>query len=1468
MAWVEKLKTLRSDANPNSKTTLDSALQTVKILHVDDEVNLLTTTKQILELQNQFHVESAASVNEAFQKLRETKFDVILSDYQMPEKNGLMFLTEIRERGSNVPFILFTGKGREEVAIKALNLGADYYINKLGRPETVYPQLSHCILQAVQNRKAEEKLKYKVEFESVLTRISSRFVNPTNFDEALNNSFKDLGEISGASRIWLFMLRENGTIIDGVHEWCAESVAPQIESLRKLSVEQICWGLMQLREGKIIQIPDVSLLPPNATGVKEVLERKNIKSIIVLPIIGSGALAGFIGFNDVHITGAWNSDDVALLQIVSELIGNSLERKKTEEKLKDSEKKYRLLTENTTDVVYIQDVNLNVTYVTPSVETVAGYSPEELMKLTPDKFMTPESFERGVADFKEAVTLSGKDPDYKIPFKQYEYVKKDGSTFWGELKLRFLHDSEGNLLGTQGTLRDITDRKQTEEKLRESEKEHRLLTENITDVIFILDLNLKTTYVSPSIKNLAGYSPEEIYQLKTKDFMASESFERGATDFAEAISSDAKKPDSEIPLKQYEYIRKDGTRFWGELKTKVLHDSEGCPVGFQGTLRDVTDRKRTEEKLKASEEQYRLLTENITDVVFIQDLDMNITYASPSVEAVTGYTPEEAITVKPKQFLSPKSYEKALDIWKKDISRADNVPKDHIRLLQYEYVRKDGSTFWGELKVKFLRDSKGCLIGTQGILRDITDRKKTEEKLKESEEKYRLLNENASDVVFVQDMDFCITYASPSVEAMMGYTPDEVTKLTFKDFMTPESYERAVKNWNKATALIDKGVETGSVRLMQYEYVRKDGSTFWGEIKAKLLLDLDGQLLGTHGILRDITERKKIEEKLKESEEQYRLLTENTTDVIFIQNLDMSIKYVSPSVEALSGYTPEEVIKLGPHSLMTPESFERGLKEIQADLALAAKNPDHETSFRCYEYIRKDGSTGWGEFKPKLLRDSEGNIIAMQGTLRDVTERKKAEDALLQEQEKLESVTSTLKAGLAIISKDYTILWANKFLTDLCGDVHGKTCYDVFNDHNGVCPNCGVKEIFETGKSHVVCEQSVPVPGGKRAWVELTANPIRDEQGNIIAASELSVVVDERKQMECKLREAEKKYHFLFDKAPLGIFLLDLKGGFVEFNDAAHCQLGYSRKEFEKMCVADIEVVDSPEEIIARIKKIQKTGKDEFETKHRTKNGEIRDVINAISLIEVEGKPFFYVVKRDITEQKKAESALIETLEKMEITNEKLTVVGKLTRHDVRNKLSVIANNVYLARRQMKNNSDISKYLDSVDLAVDQVDRIFSFARTYEMLGIEELSYVNIKSCIDEAISLFSGIDGVTFVNDCSRLLVLADSLLTQLFYNLIDDSLKHGQTVSKIRVCCKEANDHLKLIYEDNGIGIPENEKEIIFKEGYGKDSGYGLYLIRKICEAYAWTITETGKSGSGAQFTVTIPKFNKYNKPTYKIS
>jgi len=145
---------------------------------------------------------------------------------------------------------------------------------------------------------------------------------------------------------------------------------------------------------------------------------------------------------------------------------------------------------------------------------------------------------------------------------------------------------------------------------------------------------------------------------------------------------------------------------------------------------------------------------------------------------------------------------------------------------------------------------------------------------------------------------------------------------------------------------------------------------------------------------------------------------------------------------------------------------------------------------------------------------------------------------------------------------------------------------------------------------------------------------------------------------------------------------------------------------------------------------------------------------------------------------------------------------------------------------------------------------------------------MDVENNIKDAVSLFSDLQNVKIVNDCRGLIVLADSLLRQLFYNLIDNSLKYGEKVSRIRVYYEEiGKDQLRLIYEDDGVGIPKAEKKKIFREGYGKGTGYGLYLIRKMCGVYGWAITETGEQGRGAQFTITIPKMGENGRINYKI-
>lgn len=336
----------------------------------------------------------------------------------------------------------------------------------------------------------------------------------------------------------------------------------------------------------------------------------------------------------------------------------------------------------------------------------------------------------------------------------------------------------------------------------------------------------------------------------------------------------------------------------------------------------------------------------------------------------------------------------------------------------------------------------------------------------------------------------------------------------------------------------------------------------------------------------------------------------------------------------------------------------------------------------------------------------------------------------------------------------------------------------------------------------------------------------------------------------------------------MGILIVEPTGVAVEFNEEAHLQLGYSREEFRKLAVFDYDVHESPDQIRARIEKILSFGKDEFETKHRTKSVEVRDFLNAVQVIELDGQKFLHVIKQDITEFNKTNEQLNRMMEELQRVNEKLSVVGKLTRHDARNKLSVIVNQVYLVKQQLGTDNNSLDCLESIESAIDQVEKIFSFARTYELLGSKELFYLDVKTCVDEAARMFSDINKIKLVNDCSGLSVLSDSLLRQLFYNLVDNSLKYGETVTQIRAFYVENQDHLLLIYEDDGVGLPDDEKEKIFLERYGKGTGYGLYLIRKMCEAYGWTIKETGEYGKGARFTMTIPKSEKGKNPSYVLT
>jgi len=243
-------------------------------------------------------------------------------------------------------------------------------------------------------------------------------------------------------------------------------------------------------------------------------------------------------------------------------------------------------------------------------------------------------------------------------------------------------------------------------------------------------------------------------------------------------------------------------------------------------------------------------------------------------------------------------------------------------------------------------------------------------------------------------------------------------------------------------------------------------------------------------------------------------------------------------------------------------------------------------------------------------------------------------------------------------------------------------------------------------------------------------------------------------------------------------------------------------------------------------------------------------------------------VLQDITERKKNEEKLRESLQKNELMNEKLYVVGGLTRHDVSNKLSAVTGYAYILKKKHADEADVVDGLVKMEQAVKDSMKIFDFAKLYEQLGIEELTTVDVEAKINEAKALFSG-SLPNIINDCHGLTVLADSFLRQMFYNLIDNTRKYGQKTSIIRVHYKKTNQgNLELIYEDDGVGISAENKLKLFSEGFstGGSTGFGLFLAKKMMDVYGWEIEEDGEPGKGAKFTITIPKLSKNGKENYQ--
>jgi PAS domain S-box-containing protein len=331
----------------------------------------------------------------------------------------------------------------------------------------------------------------------------------------------------------------------------------------------------------------------------------------------------------------------------------------------------------------------------------------------------------------------------------------------------------------------------------------------------------------------------------------------------------------------------------------------------------------------------------------------------------------------------------------------------------------------------------------------------------------------------------------------------------------------------------------------------------------------------------------------------------------------------------------------------------------------------------------------------------------------------------------------------------------------------------------------------------------------------------------------------------------------------------DVYGRIVYWNPAAVTMFGWSASETigrNVMEFFDASLLERDPEVLKQIRAGQPwTG----EVTVRRRDGEFLATILADRPVFDANQKLCGVVGvfTDISNLKWMQGVMEEAVKAVAELNEKLRVVESLTRHDIRNKLAALNGRAYILKKRLSDNPTAMVQLREIESASNQILRILQFEQVYVQVGSEELADVDVEKYVNEAAALFSDLKGAKLINRCSGLVVLADSLLRQLFYNLMDNTLKYGATVKTIMVHFDEEPTQLKLIYQDDGAGIPNEVKSHLFSEGYGKGTGYGLFLIKQICEAYGWAIQETGAAGKGVRFVMTIPKTSKEGKTSYLL-
>ncbi len=715
-------------------------------------------------------------------------------------------------------------------------------------------------------------------------------------------------------------------------------------------------------------------------------------------------------------------------------------RKTAEESVRNSEARFRAVVETSHDSIMLWDAD--GTLLWRSAAYLTGFPAAERLGHSIFDLAHPDHVS-GLRDlWMEILKAPG-----QTRSMQYQLRRKDGVYRW--VDVRFQNQlANPDVRAVVVNARDITDHKAADDALRTSEAKFRAVAETSHDCIMLWDAEGRITWRSADFH--VGYTRDESIGIAVLDRIHPDD----VACFRDAWAEMRQHPGEKVHL-QHRVVQKDGSYRWSDMQLQNLlaNPDVGAVVV---NARDITEQKLAEEALVASETLHRTLFNSANDAVLLREVtpDGNpgryITANRVAVELI-GYTVEELRQMTPADIMAPSANAGVRSGWEK-------IRQEGHATFEVDFLTKDGRQI--PIEVSTTRFEVGGKRLDLAIARDLTERRKADDDLRASLQRFSTITACVPETLWTMDFDGRLTYVSPNLVHTHGWTAEEGHNLHLRD-LTSDEHQDWVPRLIAEELAKAASPDYDRSRILTEEVLlrRKNGETFWAEVRASILWSGDGKPEGLIGATRDITERKRAEESLRATTEQLVAITACVPEVIWATDLTGKFTFASPAVERMCGWTTEEMKSINREEMLLPEGMAETTRLVHDELSLAMSPGYDRTRVIAFdsEHRRKDGSTFTAEFTATLLWSDDGKPAGLIGVTRDVTARKQLEaersklaDQLSQAQ-KMEAV-GRLAGGVA---HDF-----NNLLTVING--RAELVYDRLNLHDPM--RSELDEIVKAGK--------------------------------------------------------------------------------------------------------------------------------------------------------------------------------------------------------------------------------------------------------------------------------------------------------------------------------------------------------------------------------------------------------------------